>query len=108
VCCQASLREELVALRSEGARLASHIVQSPERMRTEQERMAQKLSALKETRDLRLTHLTEQCKKRQMQTLRASEIDTACKLMAAVKEQVDREKYDHFGHSYNRYKRFLN
>ena len=94
LCCQASLREELVALRSEGARLASHIVQSPERMRTEQERLAQRLSALKETRDLRLTQLTEQCKTRQMQTLRVSEIDTACRLMAAVKEQVDREKYD--------------
>ncbi|KAI0215981.1 hypothetical protein LSAT2_031958 [Lamellibrachia satsuma] len=88
----ANLQEELVALRSDGVRLSSHIVQSPERMKTEQERMAHQLSVLRETRDTRLGHLIEQRKKQQMQAVRASEIDTACKLMTGVKEQVYREK----------------
>lgn len=82
-----------MALRSDGVRLSSHIVQSPERMKTEQERMAHQLSVLRETRDTRLGHLIEQRKKQQMQAVRASEIDTACKLMTGVKEQVYREKY---------------
>ena len=91
-CCKASLVAELVALRSEGARLSSHIVQSPERMKTEQERSASQFGLLRETRDSRLGRLAEQRKKQEMQALRASEIDTACKLMTGISLQVNRDK----------------
>ena len=81
-----------MAVRSESARLSSHIVQSPERMKTEQERSVHQFGLLRETRDSRLGRLAEQRTKQEMQVMRAAEIDTACKLMTGVSVQVTRDK----------------